>query len=260
MKIVKTAFPLVWVLIMTSGYAQGATDPLTPAIAVSKASNQAERQGQSRIDRLDDATHAMLAEYQRLSRELDTLTRYHDQLQRMTDSQIKEQESIAQQLQQLDRTQREVLPLMLRQVAWLQDLLSTDSPFLADERRLRIMQLVGLMDRADISIGEKYRRVLEAYQIEMEYGRTLESYRGELATDAGIRTVDFLRFGRIGLYYQTLDRREVGHWNSERHAWEVLPDRYGRSIRDALRIARNQAAPELLRLPVSAPVTVGDKR
>lgn len=231
-------------------------DPLDQAIATSEASNRAETQSQRRIDKTDDETRAMLAEYQRASRELDLLTTYDDQLQRMVDSQQAEKASIEQQMQQLELTQREVLPLMLRMVAWLHELLPLDRPFLPDERRLRVAQLDALMDRADISIGEKYRRVLEAYQIEMEYGRSIESYRGELVTDAGTRTVDFLRFGRIGLYYQTLDRREVGQWNAQTGDWQALSDRYGLAIRNGLRIARNQAAPELLYLPVSAPVDV----
>jgi hypothetical protein len=112
------------------------------------------------------------------------------------------------------------------------------------------------MDRADVTIGEKYRRMLEAYQIEMDYSRTIEASRGELQTGGGTRTVDFLRIGRIGLYYLTLDRREVGHWNPANDAWEVLPSRYKLPIRNGLRIARKQTAPDLLRLPVPAPQEV----
>lgn len=250
MAIAKTCFTAAWLFLLMPVQA----DPLHDAIATSKASNRAEARSQQRIDKLDDETRAMLAEYQRLSRELDQLSAYNDQLARMVASQQEEKASIGQQMRQLELTQREVLPLMLRMVAWLEDLLPLDKPFLPDERRLRIEQLGVLMDRADISIGEKYRRLLEAYQIEMEYGRTIEAYRGELVAGGRTRTVDFLRIGRLGLYYQTLDRHEVGQWDAETRSWQVLSDRYGLAIRDGLRMARNQAAPDLLRLPVSAPV------
>lgn len=228
-------------------------DPLHEAIAVSKANNRAEAQSQQRIDHLDDQTHAMLAEYQRLNRELDQLSSYDAQLQRIVASQQQEMASIEQQMQQLELTRREVMPLLLRMLDWLDALLAEDRPFLADERSQRVQQLRALMDRADVSIGEKYRRVLEAYQVEMAYGRNIEAYRGELVGDTGTRTVDFLRIGRIGLYYQTLDRREVGHWDASTRSWRPLPDSYVLAIRDGLRIAHNRAAPQMLRLPVMAP-------
>jgi hypothetical protein len=94
---------------------------------------------------------------------------------------------------------------------------------------------------------------MEAYQIEMEYGRTIESSRGELSAGGTTRTVDFLRVGRLGIYYQTIDGRESGQWNTGAGQWEALSSRYTSAIRQGLRIARKQAAPDLLTLPVPAP-------
>jgi hypothetical protein len=233
--------------------AEAATDPLDRALDTSKANTRQEAKTQQHIDRLDDETKAMLEEYQRLSRELDVLKVYDDQLERLVASQEEEKASIRQQMQDLELTQREIVPLMLRMLTWLEAFVDADTPFLPDERNLRITQLEALMDRADVSVGEKYRRVLEAYQIEMDYSRTIEANRGELASSDRMRTVDFLRIGRVGLYYLTLDRTEVGFWNPATSQWEVLPKRYNQPIRNGLRIARKQAAPDLLRLPVGAP-------
>jgi len=98
--------------------------------------------------------------------------------------------------------------------------------------------------------------VLEAYQIENDYGRTIEAYQAELDSDDKKRIVNFLRIGRTSLYYQTLDGRESGYWNSDDYAWTVLPKRYRRAIQLGLRIARKQAPPALLELPVHAPETI----
>ena len=113
------------------------------------------------------------------------------------------------------------------------------------------MQLLrDLMDRSDVAVAEKYRRVLEAYQIELDYSRTLEAYREELDLDGQGLTVDFLRLGRIGLYYQTLDGRTAAYWDQVAEAWIPL-DTSGRlAVRRALRVANQQAAPELLELPI----------
>ncbi len=249
----RNALPLAAVFLLVSGLALAATDPLDRSLDTSKENTRQEAKTQQRIDRLDDQTKAMLEEYQRLSRELDVLKVYDDQLERLVTSQETEKASILQQMQGLELTQREIVPLMLRMLSWLEEFVAIDQPFLPEERNLRIKQIKQLMDRADVSVGEKYRRVLEAYQIEMDYSRTIEASRGELQDGDKHRTVDFLRIGRVGLYYLTLDRAEVGFWNPATSQWETLPERYNRSIRNGLRIARKQAAPDLLRLPVSAP-------
>ena len=72
------------------------------------------------------------------------------------------------------------------------------------------------MDRADVTISEKYRRILEAYQIELEYGRTLDAYEGRLGAGADARTVEFVRLGRVTLMYRTLDGSETGYWEPAR--------------------------------------------
>jgi hypothetical protein len=248
-----SGFLLALGILLCLSLAEAANDPLSRALDTSKDNNRQEAKTQKRIDKLDDETKAMLEEYQRLSRELEVLEVYDAQLERLVTSQQAEKTSLQQQMQSLELTQREIVPLMLRMLAWLEEFVAIDQPFLPEERTLRIQQLKALMDRADVSVGEKYRRVLEAYQIEMEYSRTIEYSRGELASGEQTRTVDFLRIGRVGLYYMTLDHAEVGFWNPATARWEVLPERYHQSIREGLRIARKQAAPDLLRLPVSAP-------
>ncbi len=241
-------------LIMTfSITANAVEDPLKASINTSIHSNQQEAKTQTRIEGLNDKTHVMLEAYQQLSRELEVLTTYNAQLQRLVNNQESEKRSIQRQMDSLEATQREIIPLVLRMVASLQEFIAIDHPFLPEERQLRVTQLLGLMDRADVSIGEKYRRVLEAYQIEMEYGRTIEAYRGELKAGTNSRTVDFLRIGRVGLYYQTLDRQEVGEWNTTKGGWQKLSNDYNLPIRKGLRIARKQSAPDLLYLPVPVP-------
>ena len=109
------------------------------------------------------------------------------------------------------------------------------------------------MHRADVTEAEKYRRIMEAYQIENEYGRTIEAYRASLQLDDRETTVDFLRFGRIALVYQSLDETQAGRWDQTMGSWVPLDSSFRSSIRHGLRIARKQAAPDLIRLPLAVP-------
>jgi len=115
-----------------------------------------------------------------------------------------------------------------------------------------VQGLKDMMGRADVTISEKYRRILEAYQVELDYGRTVEAYEGELAGEGDPRTVQFLRVGRVTLLYQTLDGRETGYWDAERKGW-VVASEYGASFQEGIAVARKSRAPEMLMLPVPVP-------
>jgi hypothetical protein len=140
----------------------------------------------------------------------------------------------------------------MRMVDALEKFVQLDVPFLIEERTKRIADLRKMMDRANVTTPEKFRQIMEAYQIENEYGRTIEAYRASLVLGGRETTVDFLRFGRIALLYQSLDESECGRWDQESRSWVPLDSSFRSSIREGLRIARKQAAPDLVRLPLAA--------
>jgi hypothetical protein len=225
-------------------------DPLHESITVTDKNNLQEKTSQQRIDSLGEQTRAMLEEYHALSRELDSLTVYNNQLQRLVQSQDEEKALMQRQMDDIELTQREIVPLMLRMIDSLERFVNNDIPFLHLERLQRVNLLRDLMDRSDVAVAEKYRRVLEAYQIELDYSRTLEAYREELDIDGRDLTVDLLRLGRIGLYYQTLDGHAAAYWNQSTQTWIPLNTGGRLAVRRALRVAGQQAAPELLELPI----------
>jgi hypothetical protein len=145
-----------------------------------------------------------------------------------------------------------VLPLMERMVETLDQFVKLDVPFLLEERTKRVETLKDVLNRADVANSEKYRRILEAYQIEMEYGRTLDSYEGRLGTGGEDKTVEFVRVGRVALMYQTPDGTETGYWDRYKKDW-VVDDDYSRDVRNALAVAKKTKAPDLLMVAVPAP-------
>jgi hypothetical protein len=158
---------------------------------------------------------------------------------------------MTRQLVEIETTSREALPMMQKMVATLDGFVKLDIPFLPEERANRIATLKDMMTRADVSVSEKYRRIVEAYQIEIEYGRTIEAYQGKVDD----RTVDFLRAGRVALLYQTLDGAETGYWDAGARKW-VADDDYEEAITAGLKVAKKQAAPDFISVPVSAPKEV----
>lgn len=206
---------------------------------------------QQRITNLAQQTQDLLAEYRAVVRETDSLKIYNDQLQKVVNDQRAEVTSINSQLEGLESTNRGVVPLMLEMVATLDRIVESDVPFRIEERRARVDRLRNMMDQADVTTSEKYRRVMEAYQGELEYGRTTESYSGTLP-DTEL-TVDFLRVGRTLLVYQTSDGERTGWFNTATRSWEELPDRYRLEVKEGLSIAKNEKAPNLVMLPVPGP-------
>lgn len=217
--------------------------------------NKAATASQQRIDGIQDKAQDAAGKYLQAKADTDSLTKYNEHLSKQVKSQEAEMASIEKQLVDIETTVREVQPLMQKMVDTLEQFVALDVPFLQAERARRVASLKEMMARADVSISEKYRRILEAYQIELEYGRTLDSYPGTMGGEGG-KAVEFVRLGRVALLYQTLDGSETGYWDSQKKDW-VRDDNYSRSVKEALRVAKKVGAPDLLTVPVPAPQEVG---
>ncbi len=230
---------------------------LDQAIDTQVNTDIAAQKSQEKIDNLSDETTDMLAEYRDVLRQTQSLKSYNDQLQSLVNSQQEEMASISEQLNNIETTQHDIVPLMLKMIDVLQQFVSLDVPFLKQERQTRLEALNAMMGRADVSLAEKYRRIMEAYQVETEYGRTIEAYQADLEDGETKKTVDFLRIGRVSLYYLTLDGKEAGMWDNDKKQWVVLSDDYIQAITDGLKVAKKQLPPDLMVLPVN---TVGEKQ
>ena len=155
------------------------------------------------------------------------------------------------QIGEIEHTEQGMLPLMQQMLDALEQFVQLDLPFLPEERATRLVNLKALMVRGDVSVSEKYRRVLEAYQIEVEYGRTLEAYRQQARTQNDSNKVyDFLRIGRTALYRLSLQGNEAWRFDAIQRQWQILPNSALRDLRKALNVANQTAAPELLVLPL----------
>ncbi len=225
-------------------------DTLENSLKERSSADSAAVKSQERVSKLADQTSRDLQRYRIAAQRLESLEIYNRQLEKLITSQREEIKSITKQTNEIDAIETGALPLMITMTETLEKLLSADVPFLLAEREDRVANLRSLIDRADVTAGEKYRRIMEAYLIEVDYGRTIEAYRANLNDKDDVRTVDFLRVGRVGLYYQTLNGEESGRWNPKTRTYEVLNEEFRRQIQLGLRVARKQSPPELLSLPL----------
>ncbi len=254
----------IWLLTAATAIAQegpseaaAGKEELDRTFDVRSGGNDEAAEVQKRVDAISDETDDLLAQYRTVLKQIDSMGVYNGQMRELIASQEAELASLEDQLARVQGVGRSVTPLMLRMIDTIETFVEFDVPFLIEERTERIAELRKLMIRADVTNAEKYRQIMEAYQIENEYGRTIESYRGAVELAGRETTVDFLRFGRISLVYQSLDQADSGVWNQETRSWDRLDSSYRAAIRQGLRIARKQAAPDLLRLPLPAATHAG---
>ena len=228
---------------------------LQEALAAQVQADKEQADAQNQVNQIRERTQDANGRYAQAMADADSLERYNSQLDVQVKSQLTEIASIEKQLTEIDTTNREVQPLMQQMVDTLAQFVSLDMPFLLEEREARVQGLKDMMLRADVTISEKYRRILEAYQIELEYGRTLGTYQGRLGTGADARTVEFVQLGRVSLMYRTIDGSDTGYWDANKKTW-VSDVGYKQAVETALRVANHTGAAELLTVPVPVPQEV----
>jgi len=225
-------------------------ESLEPVVEAADAINQSARKSQLTIDSIADSTDERMQQYKQINKQIDGLRVYTKQLERQLQNQQVEKDELNRSIDEVSVVERQITPLMLRMIDGLEAFVELDVPFLEEERTERVASLQDLMDRSDVDVSEKFRRVMEAYQIEADYGRNIEAYTGEMTVDGQQQDVDFLRVGRVVLVYKTRDGNTMGVWNQTAGEWQPLSDSYRSSVTEALRIARKQLAPDLLMLPL----------
>jgi len=233
-------------------FAQKEIDParqLDPVKSLFAQANNSGKEAQAQIDSLDDSTNAIVQEFRLNYQQLQDLTQYNDQLEILIDRQERKMVRIEQDVARISSLTRSVMPLMFKMIDALDTFVELDVPFLIDDRRQRVANLRNLMNNPDASPAEKYRKISEAYEIENEYGRTIEAYTGKISPDDD-RTVNFLRIGRNSYIYQTLDGDDAAVWNTSKGKWTKLSGSYRLPIQVGIRIANEQAAPDLMVVPL----------
>lgn len=246
---------LAVVILSAAVVAGGGTAVAQTVDSVLRAEQQRlakSREAQQRIDRVVQQTRSLVDDYKAVTKEIDGLKIYNQLMEAQTEKQQSRLDEISESLEKANVINRQIFPLMQRMIEGLEQFVKLDIPFLMEERTERIQALKDLMDEPNVSVAEKFRKVMEAFQIENEYGRTIESYTATLEVDGGVREMEFLRIGRVALLFQNADASITGAWNKETNQWD-MSEEHRNEVKKGLRVANQLIAPELLLLPVPAP-------
>lgn len=226
---------------------------LKDSLQVVASSNKSAVASQKKIDELSVETRKLLEEYRKLVDGSEYQAAFTRELEELEQSQQQQLEALREQIAQARITQQRIVPLMRSMADALEKFVVLDLPFQQDERITAVLDLKDRLRRPDISVAAKFRLVLEAYQLEQDYGDNIAAWRGPLEVEGETLSVEYLRVGRVSLYFQTLDGASSGYWDANSREWVALDAAYNRDLTQALRVAQNITAPQLLNLPVVVP-------
>ncbi|MGR5459137.1 DUF3450 domain-containing protein [Vibrio alfacsensis] len=254
MNLMKSSIALLLSSVLIPVHAENLND----AQAMQSKTNQASAVSQKRIDISAEKALTLEAEIELLQEEVSNLTIYRNHLASLVDSQNQEVESLNEQIGQIAQTRQGVVPLMYHMLDGLKTIVAEDKPIRKAQRAARIEKLDAMMIRADVADAEKFRRILEAYQIEMDYGTKIGVYQGKIALGSKDQIeADILYLGRVSLIARSLSGEHFWRWSQQQNVWQAVDPNQKSDLDKAFAMANKQIAPSMLTLPVSLNVAEG---
>lgn len=250
---IKAWVPFIGAALAALGAAAFAADEVSDALDASLAAQRAARESQARIDKLEAETRALREKRRSTEWRALQLSGYAAKLE--ADARLEEgkRKEVEDQIARIAVTGTDLLPLMRRMVDELEAFVQADLPFLHEARVERVKALRALLEDSSRGMSDKFRRVMEAYRTEVDYGHSMGAEDAEGECDAPKGPVTLVRVGRVGLYCLTADGKHGAYWGDGR--WQAIEDSDQLdSLRHARAMARAEEPPQLLQLPVRAAV------
>lgn len=247
-------YAFIWVTILGLASFQGLavnSDNVGASIKIEQGAIKDAQKSQKQIDALFSKTESLFEQYKQVNKQIDGLKVYNGQIQRQISQQEHQLKQVIDAIDKASLIERQISPLILRMLTTLKHFVELDMPFHSEERDKRLTQLKRNQDRPELTLAERFRQVLEAYKIELEYGRTMDSYRQVIEINNNEREVNILRVGRIALLFQTPDKKVSGYWNKLEKNWVQLDSNLlNAEISQGIRMAKKQVSLDIVTVPI----------
>lgn len=217
---------------------------------IQKKTNNASISSQKKVDASAERALDLQVEIEQIRLEIKNLTVYRNHLSSLVKSQNNEMDSLEQQIKGVNSTRQGVVPLMYDMIDGLRELVASGSPIKLNVRQERVARLDSMMSRADVSDAEKYRRILDAYQIELDYGTMLEAYQGEINVGTETIQADIFHLGRISIVARSIDKNKYWSWDGSSNSWVDIDGSLTTEIDKAFNLVE-QKSTSMVTLPVS---------
>ena len=234
-------------IVSISGSGLLSSTDMESVLEVGRDNQLLSAKSQDKIDDTERKTDKIVNEWKAVSKQVEGLKLYNEQKRIQIQAQLDLMDKLDDQLVQVVVMQRQIPPLAQRMLESLESFIALDTPFRIEERQNRIDLVRSSLAKPKVTASEQVRQVLEAYNIEAEYGRKIDTYESTLQDGT---VVNILVIGRIGMFYQTKDEQSSGRWNNETNSWDDLPGSYRKPIRNGIRMAKKLAPTDMLMMPV----------
>ena len=163
-------------------------------LEVGRENQQLSATSQEKIDSTERKTDKIINEWKAVAKQVEGLKLYNAQKRIQIQAQLDLMDQLDEQLVQVVVMQRQIPPLAQRMLESLESFISLDTPFRVEERQNRVDLVRASLAKPKVTASEQVRQVLEAYNIEAEYGRKIDTYEDTLADGT---VVNILVIGRV---------------------------------------------------------------
>jgi hypothetical protein len=245
---------LVLVSVLLMAAISYAVDNLSPPLLLKDIdrTTQSDQQMQQKAAQWEEEKQLLISDLQESNSQSRWLDHQIKKYQIYIQKQLASIDALEQKRAEVLEINQSLEPFLEEIYQRLAAFIEQDLDFLAQERQKRLQFLRDSLDDYHIGLSEKCRRMMEALQVEAEYGRTVEVKDAVLDIEGQPVAVRIFRLGRVTLFYQSLDGKKVGRFHADTGQWDAIDERFAAIISQAVEMAERRRVIDLLDLPIGA--------